>query len=163
MHARLVWISAAICMAGLLPLQGQNLTDEEKSFLDYAAKAGMMEVQIGRMGLKKATSGAVKKFSQRLIDEHGKANRELAELAHKKGQTLPPETPNVADTLSFASKAGTEFDREFAKAAVEDHKMKIDEFEKLAKSATDSDIKSWVNKMLPMLRNHLRAAQELPQ
>jgi putative membrane protein len=64
----------------------------------------------------------------------------------------------VYDRLSKLS--GDNFDREFAKAMVDDHKNDIREFEKEAKKKNDPAAE-FANQTLPTLRKHLEMAQSL--
>jgi len=210
---------------------GQQLSSDDKQFLENAAKGGMHEVHMGKMGVAHGSSAAVKKYAQRLVDDHKKANDELMALAKRKGVTLPsdsseaghsaaaahsqssaansdsrsgsqtstgtsstsststgtskgpgrnassPEsdsrnaskhgsdTAMAADSApgmeTLAGKSGNDFDREFARLAVADHEKDIAEFEKEAKSGSDSEVRAWANKTLPTLRAHLKQAQSL--
>jgi len=141
----------------------QNLSSQDRSFMMDAAKGGMMEVDLGHMAVDKGTDPAVKKFGQRMITDHSKANGELMDLAKRKGVTLPADNPNAASSMSFAKKTGPAFDKGYAKDMVEDHQKDIAEFEKEAKSGTDPDVKSWAQNTLPTLRSHLTDAQSLPK
>src|SRR6266550_294565 len=61
----------------------------DQAFVMEAAKGGMAEVELGRLATEKGTSDEVKKFGQRMVDDHGKANDELKSLAQSKSITLP--------------------------------------------------------------------------
>lgn len=64
------------------------LDSDDSKFLQDAAHDGMMEVQLGRLALDKATDPEVKHFAQRLIDDHSQANSDLMALASRKGVAL---------------------------------------------------------------------------
>ena len=112
------------------------------------------------MGQEKGSSQGVKSFSQRLIDDHTKANNELKTLAEQKGVTLPPDNPSAV-SKNLSSKTGSAFDQEFAKMAVADHQKDIAAFEKEASAGSDPDVKAWATNTLPTLRAHLDAAKAL--
>ncbi|HEY4362015.1 MAG TPA: DUF4142 domain-containing protein [Bryobacteraceae bacterium] len=140
------------------PGNAQSLTSQDRTFIEDAAKGGMMEVHMGRLGLQKGSSNEVKTFSQRLIDDHSKGNNELAMLAKKKGVTLPADEPaNMPKGLESTS--GQTFDMALAKIATDDHEKDIKAFEKEANSGSDPDVKEWASKMLPTLHAHLDAAK----
>lgn len=65
------------------------LSSDDRKFIMDAAHGGMLEVQLGRTAVDKATNPDVKQFAQRMVDDHSKANAELAQLASQKGITLP--------------------------------------------------------------------------
>src|SRR3954463_6721415 len=76
----------------------QTLTAGDRDFITEAAKAGMHEVHMGNMGLQKGSSQGVKSFSQRLVNDHTKANQELTALAKKKGVSMPADE-KAADSM----------------------------------------------------------------
>lgn len=153
---------ATMVLAGLVGLlDGQNLSSGDRSFVENAAKGGMLEVQMGRIGVEKASGDKVKRFSQMIVDEHGKTNSELMELAQKKGVSLPAEMPNEAKAMPFAMKSGSHFDMAYTMAMVEDHKKDVAAFEKASKTSDDPELKAWAAKTLPTLRAHLKQAQML--
>jgi len=67
----------------------QGVGTDDKKFVMKAADAGMAEVQLGQLALTQAGSDEVKQFARRMVDDHGKANVELTQLAKSKGITLP--------------------------------------------------------------------------
>jgi putative membrane protein len=56
---------------------------------------------------------------------------------------------------------GTEFDREYVKQAVKHHQKDVREFEQASKKVQDQELKAWIDKTLPTLREHLQTAQSL--
>jgi len=140
--------------------ESPSLSAQDKSFVSDAAKAGMSEVHMGKLGLEKASSAAVKTFSQRIINDHTKANEELTAIATRKGMTMPGDH-SMPGMLNL--KSGESFDHSFAKQAVEDHQKAVELFEKEANSGSDPDVKAFAKRTLPTLRSHLEAARALPQ
>jgi predicted outer membrane protein len=76
-------------------------------FIIRAAHASMAEVELGKLALEKAGSEEVKKFAQRMVDDHTKANDELKTLAQNKNFTLPegadPHVKTIQARLSNLS------------------------------------------------------------
>jgi len=166
------------------PGKAGNLSRSDEKFIKDAAHGNWMEVQMGKLGVQKAQSSEAKQFAQRLIDDHTKANAELQQLAARKGVTLPDhekvasststttdtdrtqvrestEAEHHGDLKKLEGLSGTEFDRAFAKAAVKDHEKDVSEFEKASKKTQDTELKSWIDKTLPTLREHLTQAKSL--
>jgi len=96
----------------------------DRKFMERAAQGGMAEVQLGKLAAEKALSPEVKQFGQRMVDDHGKANDRLKQLATTKGVNLPTEldrsTQREMDKLAKLS--GADFDREYMKHMVSDHR-----------------------------------------
>ena len=163
------YTQAFLCGAAVLALGSfsragaQTLSEQDQKFFQDAAKGGMMEVHMGQLGMERGASPAVKSLSQHLINDHKAANEELAALAKQKGVSLPGDDAQMAASMPLATKSGVDFDKAFARTAVEDHQKDIAEFEKEASSGTDPDLKKWASKTLPTLRTHLAEAQALPR
>src|ERR1700722_8020122 len=95
-HTRLLLSgTAAFTLFGLPGLQAQQLSAQDRTFMEDAAKGGMREVQMGHLGIERGQSQAVKGFSQRLINDHNMANQELAKLAKQKGVLLPGDDAKI--------------------------------------------------------------------
>jgi putative membrane protein len=133
----------------------------DQTFLTRAASAGMAEVELGRLALEQASNEQVKKFAQRMVDDHGRGNGELKTLAQNKNITLPdapdPQVNAIKDRLSKLS--GASFDRAFMQTMIADHRKAVSDFRLASKSAKDADVKGWAAKTLPTLEEHLKMAQ----
>jgi putative membrane protein len=143
--------------------QSNKLSSADRKFMDKAAQGGMAEVQLGQLATQKANAPEVKQFGQRMVDDHTKANDELKQLASQKGVTLPTTMDKSSqkeyDRLSKLS--GAQFDQEYMKHMVSDHKKDVSEFKSEAnKSKADADVKQWAQKTLPTLQEHLTLAQQ---
>jgi putative membrane protein len=163
-----------------------SLDQQDQKFVKQAAKGGMKEIQMAKVGLQKASNEGVKQYAQRLLDDHTKASSELKQIASSKGITLPDahatssgeqpgRTPvrekegveagehsgHEAHMKKLETLSGAEFDREFVRMAVQDHQKDIKEFEKAAQSAQDPEIKAFAQKTAPKLREHLQQAKAL--
>jgi putative membrane protein len=162
-----LYTQSFLCAAAVLALgsfslmTAQNLSEQDQKFVQDAAKGGMMEIRMGQLGLERGASPAVKALSQHLVNDHTAANNELAALAKQKGVSLLGDDAQMAASMPFAKKSGDDFDKAFARTAVEDHQKDIAKFEKEASSGNDPDLKNWASKTLPTLRAHLAEAQAL--
>jgi len=138
----------------------QKLSAQDKKFMMNAAKGGMMEVDMGKLGQEHGSSEGVKNLSMRLVDDHTKGNEQLMMLAMQKGVTLPADNPALVPK-SLSTLSGTAFDKKFVSIAIADHEKDIAAFEKEASSGNDPDVKMWASNTLPTLRSHLDAAKAL--
>jgi putative membrane protein len=152
--------SAAVACCGTAFAQNDK-TDMQ--FATTAAKGGIAEVALGQMAEKQAASPDVKAFGQRMVTDHKKANDELNEAAKADGVTIPQGLTGEhnADAQKLSKLSGAEFDREYMKLMVEDHKKDVALFEKESKSGKDSNVKQFAAKTLPTLREHLRMAEDI--
>jgi putative membrane protein len=161
-HQRVLLIVGAAVLL-VHTARAQSLSAQDHQFMMDAAKGGMTEVHVAHMGIERGMNPTVKSFSQRLINDHTKANQELIALAKMKSVQLPADDPKIASSMPIAKKTGADFDKEFAKMMVDDHQKTITMFEKEASSGSDPDIKNWASKTLPTLQSHLAEAKTLPK
>jgi putative membrane protein len=145
-----------------LATAAENSKDSE--FAMKAAQGGMAEVSTGQLAANKGSDPKIKEFGQRMATDHGKANDELKAAAQKSGITLPAEASKKQqdDTNKLGQKQGKDFDEDYAKMMVKDHEEDVALFQKEADSGSDPNLKSFAQKTLPTLKEHLSMAKELP-
>lgn len=147
------------------PTAGQTVTLStfDKDFLTKAAQGNMAEVRLGNLAAEKASSNDVKRFAQRMVTDHTQAGQQLNQLATTLNFTPPqdlnPEQQNAISRLETAS--GKDFDREYMKMMVDDHRKDISEFERAAAQATNPDVKQFASQLLPTLNEHAKLAHEI--
>jgi putative membrane protein len=136
--------------------------NSDEHFVKEAAVGGMAEVELGKLAADKASSADVKKFGQRMVDDHSKANDELKTLAQNKNITLPTalDAKNQATVDHLSKLTGEAFDRAYMQTMVKDHQKDVSEFRTQSKSGKDGDVKAWASKTLPTLEEHLKMAQD---
>ena len=153
---------AILGTAVVLGLAAAPVFAADEAWVMKVAKGGMAEVELGKLAAEKASTDAVKKFGQRMVDDHSKANDELKKLAQGKNITLPaeigPEEKALRDRLVKLS--GPAFDQAYMKAMVSDHVKDVNEFRIESKSGKDPDVKAWAGKTLPTLEEHLKMARD---
>ena len=152
--------AAVVALLGSVPALAA-LSGADKTFATEAAHGGLAEVQMGQLALQKASSPQVKEFAQRMVTDHTQANRDLMQLAKAENLTLPtqvdPKHKGEMDRLSGMS--GAAFDAAYMQHMVQDHKKTVADFRKQAQSGSDPDLKAFAQKYLPMIQEHLRAAE----
>ena len=142
-----------------------SVSSGDRKFMEKAAQGGMAEVELGKLATQKASASEVKQFGQRMVDDHSKANDQLKQLATSKGVNLPTDldhaTKREMDKLSKLS--GADFDREYMKHMVSDHKKDVSDFKSEARKAKDADVKQFAASTEPTLEQHLQLAQDAEQ
>ncbi len=131
-----------------------KLSQKDVSFIQKAASGGQQEIENGKMAEKQGKSADVKRIGARMVADHTKANKELTELANRKGVKF--DTRGVkAQSIGAA-----DFDRQYLKLLEIVHKTDIAEFQTEAKSGDDHDLKAWAAKTLPTLQQHLAMVED---
>jgi putative membrane protein len=129
---------------------GSKLSAADKAFMTNAAKGGMMEVEMGKMAAQNAQNADVKKFGNRMVTDHSKANSELMALAKEEGVALP----------GAKSPGKWKSDKDYMEMMVKDHQGDLAEFQKEAQNGTDPDVKAFAAKGAKMVSTHLKLAEE---
>lgn len=143
-----------------------NSTSGVKSVNDFmteAAQGGMAEVELSRMAQTKAQNADVKKFAQKMVQDHTNANNELKGVATKKTVTLPTDVGAMhkAAMDKLKGMSGADFDKEYVAEMVKDHEKDVADFQKQADGATDADVKAFAAKTLPTLKMHLEMIKDI--
>ena len=72
-----------------------SVTAPDLAFILRAAQGGAEEVALGTMAADKADNAKVKSFARQMVEDHTKANKDLAALARNRGVEVPdaPDQP----------------------------------------------------------------------
>jgi putative membrane protein len=145
--------------SGATSMHGQ---EAPASFVTKAAQDGMTEVQLGKLALSKSNNNDVKHFAQQMVQDHGKANTELAGIAKAKGLDVPTQldAEHQAMLKTLSGKSGSAFDSAYAANMASDHTKAIALFQTAAKSG-DRELAGFAKKTLPTLQEHKRMADSL--
>ena len=127
-----------------------KLSAADKTFMMNAAKGGMMEVEWGKLAAQSAQNADVKKFGNRMVTDHSKANSELMALAKEEGVSLP----------GAKGPGKWKSDKDYMDMMVKDHQADLAEFQKEAQSGTDPDLKAFAAKYSKVVQQHLNMAQQ---
>ena len=135
----------------------------DQHFVKKAAEGGLAEVELGKLATEKASSDEVKKFGQRMVDDHSKANDQLKQLASSKGIEVPTDlsAKDKATKERLSKLSGEQFDKAYMKDMVKDHTQDVSEFKKESTSAKDPDVKNFASQTLPTLEDHLKQARSI--
>lgn len=124
-----------------------TVSRDDANFMKEAAAGGLAEVQLGKIAADKASSKQVKDFGQRM----------QLQLPTK----LEGKHKSTVDRLSKLS--GDEFDREYMRAMVEDHKETLEKFQREADKGKDPDVQKFASEHVPILKKHFELAQTIQQ
>jgi putative membrane protein len=140
----------------------QQLAEADMEFATDAAEGGLKEVQLGELAQQQAESAEVQQFGQRMVEDHGKANEQLMQIAQQKGIELPQELSEDAQQLyeELQQKSGAEFDRAYMDEMVSDHEEDVETFQEYVETGQDPDLTSFAEQTLPVLQEHLELAQQ---
>lgn len=153
----------ANAVAQSTPARGVAPKRDDHEFVRNVALDGMTEVELGRLGSQKAKDPEVKRFAQRMVADHSKANTELKQLASNKGIALPSALGDAqnADKDRLSKLSGAEFDKQYMSMMSAAHDKAVSAFEDESKDGGDADVKAWASKILPTLKEHQAMAKDI--
>jgi putative membrane protein len=163
-------LGMALVAAGLLITvpranAATTVSTADKNFIHAAAQGGMTEVKLGELAAQKATRDDVKAFGKRMVKDHSAINNDLKALAAQKGVTLPDslDAKHQAMVDKMAALSGSEFDNAYIASMIKDHKADAKEFKAISAETKDADIKSFVDKSIPVVDGHLKRITAMKQ
>jgi putative membrane protein len=158
---------AALAAAALMASSGAfadhgALSHADSKFLEKAAVGGRAEVELGKLAQQKAMREEVKEFATRMVEDHSKANAELEKIAAANNVQLPADVDRKTrkEMDKLGKLMGGDFDREYMKNMVKDHRDDVEEFRKQAKSRQEGEAKAFAQRTLPTLEEHLAMAEK---
>src|SRR6266550_1366357 len=128
-----------------------KLSAADKTFMMNAAKGGMMEVEWGKLAAQNGQNADVKKFGNRMVADHSKANSELMALAKEEGVAIP----------AAKSSGKWKSDKDYMDMMVMDHQKDLAEFQGEASGGTDPDLKRFAETYSKVVKKHLDMAKEI--
>lgn len=146
-------------------MTGPRRARTDLRFLRGATRTNAVEVAAGRLAMERASDPAVRRFAQRMVDDHGRVGRELSQLARQQGLPTPqadagPPSPELQPLRSLQ---GRDFDRQYVQRfGIQAHQEAITLFQRQATQGRDAAVMAFASRTLPALHEHLRMAQALP-
>lgn len=157
---RAAMVSAALLCAG--PLLADAPDSQAQNFVSAASAAGMAEIDTAKLALTKSQSADIRTFAQRIIDDHTRAGEALKAIAQRQKLVLS-DSPGMVDQAKakVLDVRDESFDAAYANNQVGAHEEAVKLFTDAANNSSDTEIKAFAQKTLPVLQQHLEMAQEL--
>lgn len=136
----------------------------DRDFAYNAAVSNMLEIGAARIAPRRTGSADVLAYASMLDSHHTVALNELSALMRSRGveppSSLPHNQQGLMDTLGTSR--GFDFDRTFImEAGVRAHTDAILMFQQQMPTLTDPALRSWADRNLPVMRQHLNEAHRI--
>lgn len=134
-----------------------------KAFITKAAEVNLGEIELGKLAEQKANDPAIQDFGKRMVEDHSKAEAELQPLAKQEGVTLPtrPGPTTTALDQKLSAESGQQFDQTYMDHMLSGHKGAISTFENEIANGNNPAIKSYAERVLPVIQDHIRIAEDV--
>lgn len=159
MNSRFVTL---ICFASVATMTGalaQSPSLSDKQFVEMASVGNTFEIMEAKVALEKATDRRLKDFAQKMIDDHGDAEKKLQTAAGKAGDKVEMmlDKPHQAMLDNLKTFSGTDFDKVYTEDQVFAHADTVNLLSDYKQNGKNSDLKSWTNTALPIVKMHQAA------
>jgi putative membrane protein len=148
---------AVVAFAALTPVGAS--ADSPRHFLHDAIAGDNSEIALGNMAQEHAASGQVRDFGRTLSTDHSQARDHAQALADHMGigrvRGMTPEAQRERDRLFGLH--GRDFDREFVRYMIDDHRQDIAKFRDEAREH-HGPVSQLARQQLPTLQKHLDMA-----
>lgn len=162
MRTSFLAVTAALALSLPLAWAAVRAQSSDAAFLSKAAAAGQSEMDLADLAMRQSQNADVKGLATKIKGDHMEAASELTALANRKNimtsTTETGEQDAVRARLSHLS--GAEFDAAYLDQMVKDHQQAVADFTAAEKSS-DTDVRAFAAKTLPLLRDHLRRSENL--
>jgi putative membrane protein len=130
----------------------------DTNFILAAAQGGMTEVKLGELAATNGMRDDVKEFGQMMVKDHTAINDDLKTLATQKGVPLPDslDAKHQAMVDRMTALTGSEFDNTYIKGMIKAHQKDDKAFKAESAATQDADIKSFLDKSIPVVEAHLQ-------
>jgi putative membrane protein len=153
----------AAAVAAVTPTNAPLSSDDQKLMMQVAM-GGMMQLEVSRIAVQKATEPDVRMLAQAEVEEQTGLSAKLKEIASAKGMTMAM-TPD-AKTQRMITKmqgmaAGTNFDRAYVReSGVKGHQLLDKTMSKVEQRAADPTLKALAAAAHPLVRTHLQVSRD---
>ena len=132
-------------------------------FMQEAASANLMEVQLGQLAQQRAVTPAVKQFGQRMVNDHTNLQTQLTNTASQNGVSFTPSlsSDHQKQISQLQSINALQFDRAYMTAMIQDHQNDVAKFQSQSGAAHSAPVQTLIARALPVLQQHLDLARQV--
>lgn len=153
--------AAAVSAVSATPAK---LSSADQQLMMTVAKGGMMQLEVSKVALQKASSPAVRQFAQAEVDEQTGLSAKLQEIAQAKGITLPsaPDPQTKAMVTKLQGLSGTSFEKMYMdESGVKGHEKLDKVMSTVESTASDASLKGVGKAAHPLVKTHLTVARQI--
>jgi putative membrane protein len=132
-------------------------------FIEEAASANLMEIQLGQLAQSKASNAAVKQFGKRMVTDHRALEQQVSSMVSRNNIALNAsiKSDHQAQVDRLRNLSGPEFDKAYMSLMIQDHQNDIAKFQQQTQAADAPQVRELATKSLPVLQQHLALAQQV--
>jgi putative membrane protein len=136
-----------------------SLADTDATFLRKATEGGREEVQRAQTAMRSAQRAEVRNVASMMLEDHRRTNDKLAQLASRKGWSVPSDAATAESDQARMPAAGPGFDDDYLEDEIRHHRETIALFRAQESTGSDPDLRQFARDTLPSLEHHLEMLQ----
>ena len=148
---------ALVCLAPPVKAD-ETASTPDQDFIVAAEQINLTEIKLGDFAAQNGTRDDVKSFGRRTFKDHSDINDDLKKLAAQENVplagTLDAENQMMVDKLTALT--GADFDKAYISGMYKGHKKAVKAFKAESAATGDPHVKSFADKSLPLLEEHLK-------
>lgn len=129
-----------------------------------AGQSDLYEINSSQIALQKSQNPAVKRYAEMLIKHHQMTTAATMAAAQKAGLTPPPPMLDPGATASInelQTASPTDFDRLYIGQQIPAHQAALDLHQSYASGGDQAALRASAKKVVPIVKQHLAAAQKM--
>jgi putative membrane protein len=139
-----------------------GVSTQDRQFVMDAFAANWVEIRSSELAKDRATSTWAKQFAIDMLADHKLAQNELRDLADKEGIALPDQAPKAVQAIvnKLAMMNGDHFNSMYREVQIKGHEETAAKLSNEIRNGHDAEVRSFAVKMLPIVKMHLKLAQD---
>lgn len=146
--------------AGTRVAPGEN---PDAMFVQQAGRSGQAELELSRIAVQQASSGAVRRLAESLVKEHERNNRELMTIAAHENISPPRELDAEHAELraQLAVMHGEEFDHAYLRTVLADQARLAQLLRSAQGTVSTPELRQYIATTLPLVQDQLDMARSV--
>jgi putative membrane protein len=150
------------------PMAGETVRSASANTMQYVeamANGNMFEIQSSQLALQKSRNASVRRFAQRMIDEHTRMTTQLSTAVRSTGPSLTVPTQmdsrHQSAIQDLQGVTGRAFDRMYLTSQINAHNEALIVNQNYAQMGDDPALRQLANSAIPVIQEHLDQAQRI--
>ena len=146
-----------------VPPPSPVLSEQDQGFINTVDASDQFELSSSQLALQKSRNPAIRRFAQRMVDDHSKTTQQLLTIANAKASNPQPMLtgPQMGILSGLQGASGRAFDGDYVRGQITNHRDAVQAFQTEIATGTDPDLHTFAEQTLPVIQDHLAMAQRL--
>jgi putative membrane protein len=136
---------------------------DPETVIKQVSELNTATIKFGQLASQKAENPELKRYGQTVLKERQKAQSDLEKIAKNHNVTLPTAVDERCqqELTRLGALSGAEFDKEFAKGAVEGHAKAVAKLQQTASQVKDPDIAQYARNLMMRMKQNQQEARDV--